>query len=228
MSCLYWCVQVSRAARQALPSAWAAEDNRCRPCPATAQPSLQPFISAEHPSPRMCLQLLSLGDAAVLTFLAPVFVAAAAPLVLGERASKGVLLALPLCAAGVLLVAEPPFLFGEAAAALSTLGVAVGIAQVSQGPGGFKTAGSGAGPRATRLYRCIARTELCSIPYSHNWRMLLQQGACLHANRRLMPVPSGARPSPCTCTHAYCYASIPCAGRVLRCRQALHPQPGRN
>ena len=47
-----------------------------------------------------CLQYLPLGDTAVLTFLAPVFVAAAAPLVLGERAGKGVALAMPLCVAG--------------------------------------------------------------------------------------------------------------------------------
>lgn len=46
------------------------------------------------------LQYLPLGDTAVLTFLAPVLVAAGAPLVLGERAGKGVALAMPLCVAG--------------------------------------------------------------------------------------------------------------------------------
>jgi drug/metabolite transporter (DMT)-like permease len=50
------------------------------------------------------VQLLPLGDTAVLTFLMPLFVAVGAPVVLGERAGRGVLLALPLCVAGVVLV----------------------------------------------------------------------------------------------------------------------------
>ena len=77
------------------------------------------------------VQLLPLGDTAVLTFLMPLFVAIGAPLVLGERAGRGVLLALPLCVAGVVLVAQPTFLFGQGAEALSPLGVAVGISQAS-------------------------------------------------------------------------------------------------
>jgi len=62
--------------------------------------------SAMHPSPCSLggvpfpLQYLPLGDTAVLTFLTPVFVAAAAPVVLKERAGKGVALAMPLCVAG--------------------------------------------------------------------------------------------------------------------------------
>lgn len=75
------------------------------------------------------VQYLPLGDTAVLTFLAPVFVAAAAPLVLGERAGKGVALAMPLCVAGVVMVAQPEFLFGAGAQALSAVGVAIGIGQ---------------------------------------------------------------------------------------------------
>ena len=77
------------------------------------------------------VQLLPMTDVAALSFLAPVLVAAAAPLVLGERAGRGVLLALPLCVAGVVLVAQPTMLFGQGAQALSMLGVAVGIAQAS-------------------------------------------------------------------------------------------------
>ncbi|PRW58707.1 multidrug transporter isoform A [Chlorella sorokiniana] len=75
------------------------------------------------------VQYLPLGDTAVLTFLAPVFVAAAAPLVLGERAGKGVALAMPLCVAGVVLVAQPEFLFGAGVQALSAVGVTIGIGQ---------------------------------------------------------------------------------------------------
>jgi drug/metabolite transporter (DMT)-like permease len=78
------------------------------------------------------VQLLPMTDVAALSFLAPVLVAAAAPLVLGELAGRGVLLALPLCVAGVVLVAQPTFLFGTSAAAVSMLGVAVGIAQASE------------------------------------------------------------------------------------------------
>ena len=85
------------------------------------------------------VQLLPLGDTAVLTFLMPLFVAVGAPVVLGERAGRGVLLALPLCVAGVVLVAQPTFLFGQGAEALSALGVAVGISQASPSPNSAST-----------------------------------------------------------------------------------------
>ena len=78
----------------------------------------------------LAVQWLPLSDTAVLGFLAPVFVAGGAPLVLGEPTGRGVLLALPLCAAGVLLVAQPTLLFGSGAQALSAVGVAFGVAQV--------------------------------------------------------------------------------------------------
>ncbi|KAL4431066.1 hypothetical protein ABPG75_006322 [Micractinium tetrahymenae] len=78
------------------------------------------------------VQLLPVTDALVLGLLSPVLVAAASPLVLGEPAGRGVLLALPLCVVGVALVAQPSFLFGGGAAgALSAVGVAVGIAQAA-------------------------------------------------------------------------------------------------
>ena len=69
--------------------------------------------------------LLPLADAAVLAFLAPVLVAALSPLLLREPPSRGVAAALPLSLVGVLLVAQPTFLFGGAARALSAAGVAV-------------------------------------------------------------------------------------------------------
>ncbi|EFN56059.1 hypothetical protein CHLNCDRAFT_145530 [Chlorella variabilis] len=69
------------------------------------------------------VQLLPLADAAVFAFLAPLFVALLSPLVLGES-SGGVVMAAaaPLCAAGVLLVAQPTFLFGGGSRALSMAG----------------------------------------------------------------------------------------------------------
>lgn len=77
------------------------------------------------------MQLLPVTDALVLGLLSPILVAAASPLVLGEPAGRGVALALPLCVVGVVLVAQPSFLFGGGGAgALSLVGVAVGIAQV--------------------------------------------------------------------------------------------------
>ena len=56
------------------------------------------------------------------------------PLVLGES-SGGVVMAAaaPLCAAGVLLVAQPTFLFGGGSRALSMAGVGIGILQASSG-----------------------------------------------------------------------------------------------
>lgn len=76
------------------------------------------------------VQYLPLGDTAVLMFLAPLFVAAASPLLLKELPSRGVWVALPLSVVGVVLVAQPSFIFGGAQA-LSALGVALGVLQVS-------------------------------------------------------------------------------------------------
>jgi len=75
------------------------------------------------------VSLLPLADAAALSFLSPVVVALSAPCVLREPPSQGAALALPLALAGVLLVAQPPALFGGGAAALSALGVAAGLLQ---------------------------------------------------------------------------------------------------
>ncbi|KAL4431067.1 hypothetical protein ABPG75_006323 [Micractinium tetrahymenae] len=59
------------------------------------------------------VQYLPLADVATITFLAPVFVAAAAPLLLGERAGRGVALGMPLCLLGVVFV-SPPFCLAPA------------------------------------------------------------------------------------------------------------------
>src|SRR5262249_11474912 len=55
---------------------------------------------------------ISLGDAATLTDLTPVFVALLAPLVLRERVGKRVALGLPLCFVGVVLLLRPALVFG--------------------------------------------------------------------------------------------------------------------
>lgn len=83
----------------------------------------------------LAVSLLPMAEALVLSFLAPVFVAAISPLALREPPPRSVLLALPCCLVGVLLVARPAALFGgssgsSAAGNLSTIGVAVGLVQV--------------------------------------------------------------------------------------------------
>ena len=100
------------------------------------------------------VQLLPMTDVAALSFLAPVLVAAAAPLVLGERAGRGVLLALPLRVVGVVLVAQPTFLVGTSAAAVSMLGVAVGIAQASKGMRGCRLPVASVSGRVPLLLAC--------------------------------------------------------------------------
>lgn len=75
------------------------------------------------------MQYLPIADVAVLQFLAPVFVAAGAPLLLGELPPRGVWAALPTCLLGVVLVAQPTFLFGGEEP-VSGLGVAIGVLQV--------------------------------------------------------------------------------------------------
>ncbi|KDD76081.1 hypothetical protein H632_c364p0, partial [Helicosporidium sp. ATCC 50920] len=81
----------------------------------------------------MAVTLLPMADANVLAFLAPLWAAALSPLLLGERPSRGLVAALPLCIAGVLLVAQPPVwpfprspLSGRDA---SVAGVLVGVVQ---------------------------------------------------------------------------------------------------
>jgi drug/metabolite transporter (DMT)-like permease len=57
---------------------------------------------------------ITIGDAATLFALSPIFAAALAPLVLRERASRIVRLALPLSLAGVVLLTHPRTLLGAA------------------------------------------------------------------------------------------------------------------
>ncbi|KAK9829224.1 hypothetical protein WJX72_004585 [[Myrmecia] bisecta] len=59
--------------------------------------------------------LLPLNDCMVLTFLAPLWVAALGPFLIHEKPSKFVLVAVPCCIAGVICITQPSFLgFGSA------------------------------------------------------------------------------------------------------------------
>lgn len=71
---------------------------------------------------------LPIADATVFSFLAPVIVAVLSPFMLKES-SKGVWISIAGCSVGVLLVAQPGFLFGTAR--LSVLGVCLGLIQAT-------------------------------------------------------------------------------------------------
>ena len=83
------------------------------------------------------VSLLPMADATVLSFLAPIFVAALSPLALREARPPSLAAALPCCLAGVLLVARPAALFGGGGAGgggPSVAGVSVGLLQVGAAP----------------------------------------------------------------------------------------------
>ena len=71
---------------------------------------------------------LPLAEATVIQYLHPMFTACLAALLLRERMGAGLALSIGLGAAGVLVVARPPFLFGAAAAPLETLALAAALA----------------------------------------------------------------------------------------------------
>lgn len=78
---------------------------------------------------QLAVTLLSMADANVLAFLAPLWAALLSPLLLSEWPSSGLVVALPVSIAGVILVAQPPWLFGLGEAHVSILGICVGITQ---------------------------------------------------------------------------------------------------
>lgn len=65
---------------------------------------------------------ISLGDSTTLINLTPVFLTVLAPFLLGERPGKRVVLALPLSAAGVVLILQPAVVFGASNASLGAAG----------------------------------------------------------------------------------------------------------
>ena len=85
----------------------------------------------------LACQLLPLADATTFTFLAPLLVALFSPCVLQEHPGLAVAVVLPVCITGVLLIAQPSFLFGGggepaapgAPARLRALGLTVGLLQ---------------------------------------------------------------------------------------------------
>lgn len=85
------------------------------------------------------LSQLPLSDAMALSFVSPVLVAVSAPLLLGEVTPPAVYWSIPACLAGMLMVAQPTWLFGSAAVATSALGVVAGLLQALASTGGKLT-----------------------------------------------------------------------------------------
>lgn len=95
------------------------------------------------------VQLLPLSDATVLSRLSPLIIALLAPRLLGEPHSRGVWAALPVCLAGVVVMARPRFLFGGIGAGggkpITAKGLAVGLSQVRVLGEGLGGSGGGRG-----------------------------------------------------------------------------------
>jgi drug/metabolite transporter (DMT)-like permease len=107
---------------------------------------------------------LSLGDTVTLFNLTPVFLALLAPIFLRERTTSGVVVALALSLAGVVLVLHPSFVFGDHAART--------IAPLHGGPSARVTAGVAVltaftSSLAMMMLRRVGRTETPEAVAAH-------------------------------------------------------------
>ncbi|EKM74704.1 hypothetical protein AGABI1DRAFT_132961 [Agaricus bisporus var. burnettii JB137-S8] len=126
------------------------------------------------------LQYLSLSDATVLTFLAPLCTAAAGALCLGEKFARREAFAGILSLVGVLLIARPPFLFGgsnDKITEASQIGettadsvtpnqrlIAVGVAMLGVlGSTGAYTSLRAIGKRAHPLHSLVSFSTYCVV-----------------------------------------------------------------
>ncbi|PRW33720.1 Solute carrier family 35 member G1 [Chlorella sorokiniana] len=75
------------------------------------------------------VSLLPLAMASTLSFISPIFVAALSPLILREKTPSSLFLGIATALVGMLLVVQPPFLFGGQSGNISLLGVTVGVCQ---------------------------------------------------------------------------------------------------
>jgi len=75
----------------------------------------------------MAIELISLGDASALGFVAPCISSVVAWLALGERMAPREILGVFGAACGIVLIARPPALFGEAAEPISVPGVGLAL-----------------------------------------------------------------------------------------------------
>jgi drug/metabolite transporter (DMT)-like permease len=152
------------------------------------------------------LVTLPLAEAVVIAHTAPIFTAALAAVILGERVDRRLLLAIAFCAAGVVAIARPGILFATTPS-LDPLGVAAAFA------GAFSSAcayvlirkiGSRENPLVTVFYfPLVTLPVILPFALTHwlwprplEWLMLLGLGvatqlAQVHMTRGLTLVPAG-------------------------------------
>lgn len=75
------------------------------------------------------VHIMPLQDAAVLLFLSPCLVALASPFILGQKVNKAVFFSIPVAFIGVVLVAQPPALFGGEEEGMSLKNFLIGSSQ---------------------------------------------------------------------------------------------------
>ena len=109
---------------------------------------------------------LPLATATTFTFLSPLIVALLSPWLLGESPSRAVAVVIPLCIGGVVLVTQPPGLFGASAKALSTVGLVTGLLQPC-----FLA--------CSKVLRCLAVSSSACTP-STSCLLLQLAYTCLH------------------------------------------------
>ena len=145
----------------------------------------------------VAIQLLPLADVSAIGLLIPVFVSVAAPLALGEGAARGSLAALPLCAAGVLLVAQPSFLFGASAEPLPALGLALAVLQVRDTPATARPClaapAAAAKPLGGVCHWFVDSTKTAGCPAHPTW---CAQAAVVAANKLVVRSLGGTEPVP--------------------------------
>ena len=133
---------------------------------------------------------LPLAEATLLQFTHPLFTVVLAALVLGERIERGVVLGIPLAAAGVLVVVRPAALFGGESAPLEPFAVSVALAGAFFAADAYVSvrhlARTGEHPLAIVLSFPLVTSALALPlmlrefvwPSAREWLWLLGAGAC--------------------------------------------------
>lgn len=75
------------------------------------------------------VHVMPLQDATVLLFLSPCLVALASPFILGQQVNKAVFFSIPIAFTGVVLVAQPPAIFGGQEGGMSLKNFLIGSSQ---------------------------------------------------------------------------------------------------
>jgi drug/metabolite transporter (DMT)-like permease len=161
---------------------------------------------------------LPLAEATLLGFLHPLFTVALAAALLREPIGRGVLFGLPLAVAGLLLVVQPPLLFGGAAAPLEPVAVGVAIAGAFVAACAYVTvrrlASTGEHPLSI-VFSFPAITAVLTLPLmlrdfvrpeGAEWAVLLAIGVFAQAGQ--MALTRGIQLLPASRATAYSYTQI--------------------